>query len=65
MQNVPYVIRAIMQPSIVEITPRGVLTEDGEYELDILVYATGFDSVDGNYVKMDIRGRDGLQIKDN
>ncbi|HAI96836.1 MAG: cyclohexanone monooxygenase [Cycloclasticus sp.] len=49
---------------IVEITPKGVLTEDGEYELDILVYATGFDSVDGNYVKMDIRGRDGLQIKD-
>ncbi len=49
---------------IIEITPNGVLTEEGEHELDILVYATGFDSVDGNYTKIDIRGRDGMQMKD-
>lgn len=49
---------------IIEITPKGVLTEDGEYELDILVYATGFDAVEGNYTKIDIRGRDDAQIKD-
>ena len=35
---------------IIEITPRGVLTDDGvEHELDVLVTATGFDAVDGNY----------------
>ncbi len=49
---------------IIEITPKGVRTTDGEYELDILVYATGFDAVDGNYTKMDIRGRKGKQIRD-
>ena len=49
---------------IIEITPKGVRTSEGEHELDILIYATGFDAVDGNYVKIDIRGRDGVQIKD-
>jgi len=50
---------------IVEITPTGVRTVDGvEHELDVLVFATGFDAVDGNYIKIDIRGRNELQIKD-
>lgn len=50
---------------IVEITPKGVKTADGvEHELDMLIFATGFDAVDGNYVKVDIRGRKGVAIKD-
>lgn len=50
---------------IKEITPRGVRTASGqEYELDMLIFATGFDAVDGNYTRMDIRGRQGLEIKD-
>jgi cyclohexanone monooxygenase len=49
---------------IIEITPMGVLTDDGvEYELDVLVFATGFDAVDGNYHQMDIRGRGGRTIQ--
>jgi len=49
---------------IIEITPRGVLTDDGvEHELDVLVTATGFDAVDGNYHQMDIRGRGGRTIQ--
>jgi cyclohexanone monooxygenase len=49
---------------IIEITPRGVLTDDGvEYELDVLVFATGFDAVDGNYHQMDIRGRGGRSVQ--
>jgi cyclohexanone monooxygenase len=51
---------------IVEITPRGVLTADGvEHELDMLIFATGFDAVDGNYTKIDLRGRNGESIKDH
>lgn len=51
---------------IVEITPKGVKTTDGvEHELDMLIYATGFDAVDGNYTKIDIRGRNGLRIQDH
>jgi len=49
---------------IIEITPRGVKTADGvETELDMLIFATGFDAVDGNYTKIDIRGRGGRSIK--
>lgn len=51
---------------IVRITPNGVLTADGiEHELDILVFATGFDAVDGNYKRMDLRGRGGISIADH
>ncbi len=51
---------------IVEITAKGVKTADGvEHELDMLIFATGFDTVDGNYTKIDIRGRKGLTIQDH
>ncbi|TCK20009.1 flavin-containing monooxygenase [Pseudonocardia endophytica] len=55
---------SIRENPITEITPNGVLTEDGvEHELDILVFATGFEAVDGQYTRMDLRGRDGLTIQ--
>ena len=47
-----------------EITPNGVRTTDGEYELDVLIFATGFDAVDGNYTKIDMRGRDGITMNE-
>lgn len=51
---------------IAEITPKGVKTADGvEHELDMLIFATGFDAVDGNYTKIDIRGRKGLTIQEH
>ncbi|MGQ0502030.1 MAG: flavin-containing monooxygenase [Panacagrimonas sp.] len=50
---------------IAELTPKGAKTADGvEHELDVLVFATGFDAVDGAYTRMDIRGRNNLLIKD-
>ncbi|MEV6140045.1 NAD(P)/FAD-dependent oxidoreductase [Nocardia sp. NPDC051990] len=54
---------SIKETPIAEMTPRGVRTENGvEHELDVLVFATGFDAVDGNYTRMDIRGRAGKSI---
>lgn len=51
---------------ITEITPRGVRTADGvEHELDMLIFATGFDAVDGNYTKIDLRGRGGERISEH
>ncbi|VVO32652.1 flavin-containing monooxygenase [Pseudomonas fluorescens] len=51
---------------IEEITATGIRTADGvEHELDVLVFATGFDAVDGNYKRIDIRGRDGVSMKDH
>src|SRR3954454_3034971 len=46
------------------ITPRGIKTTRQEHEFDILVYATGFDGVTGAYDRIDIRGQDGLRLKD-
>lgn len=51
---------------ITRITANGILTADGvEYELDMIVFATGFDAVDGNYKRMDLRGRSGMAIQDH
>ncbi len=45
------------------MTPQGIRTADGvEHELDVLIFATGFDAVDGNYRRMDLRGRGGKSI---
>ncbi|MGR8919214.1 MAG: flavin-containing monooxygenase [Gammaproteobacteria bacterium] len=56
----------VKETPIREITERGVLTADGtEHELDMLIFATGFDAVDGNYVKLDLRGRNGETIRDH
>ena len=46
------------------ITPRGIRTSDGEYDLDIIILATGFDAMTGALLKIDIRGRDGLSLRD-
>ena len=57
---------AIKENPIREVTAEGVVTEDGVlHELDVLVFATGFDAVDGNYRRMEIRGRNGLNINDH
>jgi cation diffusion facilitator CzcD-associated flavoprotein CzcO len=54
---------SLKETPIEEITPHGVRTADGvEHELDVLVFATGFDAVDGNYRSMDLRGRGGQHI---
>ncbi|MGM0904490.1 MAG: flavin-containing monooxygenase [Bacillota bacterium] len=55
---------SVKENPIIEITPKGVRTTDGEHELDVLIYATGFDAVDGNYTKIDIRGRDGITMRE-
>ena len=50
---------------IEEITPTGLRTADGEeYEFDIIVFATGYDAMTGTFFKMDIRGRDGVELKE-
>lgn len=55
----------VKENPIAEITPAGVRTSDGvEHEIDILIFATGFDAVDGNYKRFDLRGRNGLTMAD-
>ncbi len=49
---------------IQEITPNGVRTADAEYEVDSIVYATGFDAMTGTLFKLGIRGRNGLGLQE-
>jgi cation diffusion facilitator CzcD-associated flavoprotein CzcO len=54
----------LKQSPIERITPKGVQTSDAEYELDVIIYATGFDAVTGPLTRIDIRGVDGQSLKD-
>jgi cation diffusion facilitator CzcD-associated flavoprotein CzcO len=49
---------------IKRIVPGGIRTENAEYDLDIIVFATGFDAVTGAYTAMDIRGTDGRSLRE-
>ncbi|HET6704286.1 NAD(P)/FAD-dependent oxidoreductase [Amycolatopsis sp.] len=47
-----------------EVTPTSVRTGEGTYELDVLVFATGYDAITGALSRIDIRGRDGLALRE-
>ncbi|MFN7902863.1 MAG: flavin-containing monooxygenase, partial [bacterium] len=49
---------------IERITATGVKTSKGEYPLDIIVFATGFDAMTGPLFNLNIAGRDGLALRD-
>lgn len=57
---------SVRETPITEITEKGIVTADGTlHELDVLILATGFDAVDGNYMRVDIRGRGGQRLADH
>ncbi|PTB44687.1 hypothetical protein M441DRAFT_162172 [Trichoderma asperellum CBS 433.97] len=43
---------------LVEITEKGIRTTEKEYELDVIVYATGYEQ-DGSWIEIDITGPNG------
>jgi len=50
---------------IAEFTPTGIRLQSGaEHELDVVIFATGFDAVDGNYTRIDMRGRRGVTMRE-
>jgi len=46
------------------VTAKGVKTGKHEYELDVIIYATGFDAITGELTRMDIRGVGGQSLKE-
>jgi cyclohexanone monooxygenase len=52
----------IRSDPIEEILPNAVRTRAGNYEVDALVLATGFDAMTGSVAKIDIAGRDGQTL---
>ena len=47
---------------IQRVTPEGLATTEAEYELDVIVFATGFDAMTGALLNMDVRGRGGVSL---
>jgi len=52
----------VSRAPIEAITPRGLRACGVEYEVDAIVFATGFDAMTGTLLRIDIRGRDGLSL---
>jgi cyclohexanone monooxygenase len=46
------------------ITPTGLKTTTEQFEFDAIVLATGFDAMTGALDRIDIRGRNGVKLKD-
>ena len=54
----------VKKAPIQRITPTGLQTADAEYELDVIIFATGYDAVTGSLNRIDIRGMGGETLKD-
>lgn len=54
----------VSKNNIQKVVAEGVVVADQLFEIDSLVLATGFDAMTGTLAKIDIRGRDGLALKD-
>ncbi len=52
----------VTETPIQRMTASGIETSDHSYDLDLIVYATGFDAITGAYDRMDIRGTNGVTL---
>lgn len=63
--NLPHVrLVDLRREPIVEVVPQGLRTERETFPLDCLVFATGFDAMTGALNRIDIRGRQGLALRE-
>ncbi|NCF74328.1 MAG: NAD(P)-binding domain-containing protein [Gammaproteobacteria bacterium] len=54
----------IKNSPIEEITETGLRVGENSYDLDCIVFATGFDAMTGAISNVDIRGKDGVRLTD-
>lgn len=56
----------LRESPIDSIVPEGVRTTDGEvHPLDVLIFATGFDAVEGSVLRVKIQGRGGKSMQEH
>lgn len=55
---------SLRESPIAAITPRGLRTSEADFDVDAIVFATGFDAMTGALFNIDIRGRDGVALKE-
>jgi cation diffusion facilitator CzcD-associated flavoprotein CzcO len=46
------------------ITPTGIETSEESFDFDVIIYATGFDALTGAFDRIDVRGAEGLPLKE-
>ena len=54
----------LSETPIERITPEGIRTTGGDYEFDMIIYATGFDAITGAFDQIDIRGTNSQSLKE-
>lgn len=54
----------INETPVVEFTPKGIRTTEKEWEFDYIVCATGFDALIGNFLQMNVVGKDGVSLSE-
>ncbi|KUF32760.1 MULTISPECIES: NAD(P)/FAD-dependent oxidoreductase [unclassified Lysinibacillus] len=54
----------VKESPIKKITETGIQTTDEHYDLDSIIFATGYDGMTGPLFKIDIRGRNGETLKE-
>ncbi|MCA1661970.1 MAG: NAD(P)/FAD-dependent oxidoreductase [Novosphingobium sp.] len=54
----------LRETPIERITADGIRTSERDHPVDAIVYALGFDAMTGTLAKLDIRGRDGLTLRE-
>lgn len=63
--NRPNVTLVDVKKSPIErVVPSGIRTASGDYELDVLVFATGFDAMTGAMKNINPTGRNGVRLMD-
>ena len=63
--NRPNVLLVDLTESPIErITPSGIRTSTDEHEFDAIIFATGFDAMTGAILRVDIRGKGGLPLRE-
>ena len=54
----------VKESPIQKITGEGIQTADNHFDLDIIIFATGYDGMTGPLFKIDIQGRNGVTLKE-
>jgi len=63
--NLPHVhLVDLKKTPLVEVIDGGVRTSEQEFEFDSIVFATGFDAMTGSLTAFDIKGREGVLLRE-
>ena len=55
---------SVTETPIENINATGIKTVEQQYDVDVLIFATGYDALTGSLTRIDIRGSDGTSLRD-